>query len=147
MAFYAASDSIRQTIVLRNCCPGDQEFPEPDPPRDGLQPCVCNCLADRRHQLFDGCIVTRNSMAFPVVKQRRIVLVADTVQGHCAVEVWVQTADNVACRDVDHVFAFVCKDGLDLAIFDLAGWPTGKKYAILASYISLSFLAVVWGVP
>lgn len=66
-------------------------------------------------------------MALSMVKQDRRVLRTDAVESHGAMDVRVVAANDMACGDVDEVFAFVGEDAFDGAVADLNGRPASEE--------------------
>ena len=70
-------------------------------------------------------------MSLAVVKQRRGVLIAHTVQSHGSVDVRIVTTHNVAGGNIDHVFTLIGQQTSGSVALDGDRGPSGEKDSIL----------------
>lgn len=78
-------------------------------------------------------------MALAVIEERRIVFIADSVQRHCTVEVWVCAADDMTRGDINHNIGLVCEDRFERIVLEHDGGPPSKENTNLNEKIRFSF--------
>lgn len=74
-------------------------------------------------------------MPTPVVEKISCVFVAHGIESHGAVDVRIIAAYDVACRDVDHIFAFIGEDDLAISSFQRQRRPPGKENGALDTLV------------
>lgn len=62
-----------------------------------------------------------------MVEQNRHILVTHPIERYRAMNIWIVTAYNMACRYINHFAVYVCKQRLDAAVDNTDRGPTRKE--------------------